>query len=678
MAASRISAASAQGATSVAITTPTAGDYIIVWAHRDGSTTAPTIAAGYTLIGAVSGSTNSMRVGWKLSNGTETTSGSWSAATSVVCEVWRGLDSRYPFGHWAGSTGSSATLSFPALTMWAQDNTSQVIACGAHRSATNVGTNAPSGMTVQSSAVDCAVFDTNGTVSSWTVQTAGVNASSGWCTFVIEVRVAPSAVAQPTIDYLVQAVTGSSTGGGHSVQPLYIQLPNPTKAGNCLTLAICHEGAPALTLAITDDQSSTWGAAAVTGVDGTNNYQVSVWVLPNIAAGIKLITVTLSDSLQGSTSMCAQMAEWHSIALTSPVDVSAGAQTTMPAPITPGAITTTQPNDLIWHVSFSESQFLNGAQPLYKRITSDPVNGLVLCGADLLDGAMAQYGIKATAGAFTPTMNTNNGSTGTGADQVVTAVVALKTSPGAGSPGSGKRIVHLQGCNFFRNNAATTIPLQFPSSGNLLVQTWLGFNHTAGAVRDLTAVADTAINTWSAAGAAVSNTSGKARIYYAGNAVTNPNLALTDTIDATQEQSESCLFDIAGMDPAPFDAYATTSGTQAVTGNLTTVTVTPTNSDGIVICKGGINLHTATFPIGAGFYGSSMYNGLADGDKNFYEDNPSAHYFNAANGAVQFVFTTQNNSGGVDTWVAAAAAFKAQRLVKPTIVRQAVKRASLY
>lgn len=567
--------------------------------------------------------------------------------------MYRGVDSRYPIGAWAASTGSSVTLSFPGLTLWAQDNTSWIAGFGAHRTATNVGTNAPSGMAVQSSAVDIAVFDTNGTVSSWSTQTASVNANSGWCTFSIEIRTAPGVATPPSPDNLVQSVCGSNLGGGQSPSVIKVMLPNKTKAGNCIAVAACCWSS--LTPSVADDKGNTYGAAAATGTDATNGFMAKIWVAPNVAADTQVITLTFNDSAVGCEAV--QAFEFYNIATSSPVDANAGAGPQVPAGISTGAMTTTQANDLILQVAFSVSQFTSGNQPLLKRITADPSNGLVLCGADVLDGVMAQYGIKATAGAINPTFNTN--STGTAAnDFYVTAAVALKTAS-AGSPGSGKRIVRVQGCNLFRNNGTTSIPLQFPSSGNLLAITWLGFNHTAGAVRDLTAVSDTASNTWAATGAAVSNTAGKSRIYYAGNAAANPNLALTLTVDATQEQSEAILYDMGGMDPSPFDQHATASGTQSIAGDLTTVTITPTNSDGIVLCKGGVNIHSCAFPVGAGFYGDAHYYPEEDGSKNYYEDNPAGHFFNSNTSPVQFVFSTLNNTAGVDTWVATAAAFKA-------------------
>jgi len=65
-------------ATSVSFSAPTTGDLIIVFAHRDGSTTPPTKVAGYTTINNATGAnSNSAILAFKFSDGTETGSGTW-------------------------------------------------------------------------------------------------------------------------------------------------------------------------------------------------------------------------------------------------------------------------------------------------------------------------------------------------------------------------------------------------------------------------------------------------------------------------------------------------------------------------------------------------------------------------------------------------------------------------
>lgn len=655
---SRISAHSAQ-ANSVAITTPTAGDLIIVFSHRDGSTTAPTLATGYTNVASAGANTNAARLAYKYSDGTETTSGTWTNATSVAVGVYRGVDPHYPIGAWAAGGGASTSLSFTGITLWAQDNSSWVAGFAGHRTATNVGTNAPSGMASRSSATDVAIFDTGGTTSTWTTQTASVSANSGWRTYVVELRVKPAQDSAPSPDYLVQHVSGPSVGGGRTLSNIKVTLPNATQAGNCLVLSLLYRPSFTSSVGVADDQSNTW-STAVDGYDATNDWQVRVFTALNIAANTRAITVTLNDTGVGAEQI--QVTEFYGIATSSALDgtpTGTVIQNTTPTPIQAGSITTTQANDLIYQVAFSLGNAVSGSQPLLSRIAKDA--GLTLLAADLLDGGMAQYGIKASAGATNPAFYTN--TTGTaGQDRYVTATIALKTNGANGSAGSGKRIVRTQACNFFRSSGPT-INLQFPSTGNLLVFTWLGFDSGGGVGRGLSGVADTFANTWSATGTAVVNDGGESQIFYALSPSVFPNYigpTLTVASSQVQQESNGLLYDIAYENKTwAFDNDVATTGTQSTDTDLTSVTVTPTGSDGIIIGSGGIDLNTINGMVGAGFVFDAMVYPEADGSRAFYEDNPAGHYMNSDTTARTFVWSQQGASTGVDGWAIRAAAFKA-------------------
>lgn len=184
MSISRVTQASAQAAT-VAISTPNAGDLILVFAHRDGSTSPPTLPSGYTTIdGPTGANTNSARTAYRISDGTETSVPTFTNATSIAVVVLRGWGA---IGAFLQSGGNSATMSYGGLTLQDGSGRSWIVGFGGHRTATNVGTNAPTGLTTESSATDVAVFDSEGGKSSWSTQTAGVNATSGYRTETVEI-----------------------------------------------------------------------------------------------------------------------------------------------------------------------------------------------------------------------------------------------------------------------------------------------------------------------------------------------------------------------------------------------------------------------------------------------------------------------------------------------------------
>jgi hypothetical protein len=186
---SRIGSCAAQTTSCTFSVAPTSGDAIIVFAHKDGATSAPTIptsgsVAVYHGLAFAGANTNSAIIGVKISDGTETTTGTWTGATSIAAVIYRGANVA-PFGAFAAGGASSATLAYNTFTLDVTTGTSWVVGFAAHRTATNV-TSAPTNMTLVTSATDIAVSDTNAGVSSWSTQTTGVNATSGWRSYTIE------------------------------------------------------------------------------------------------------------------------------------------------------------------------------------------------------------------------------------------------------------------------------------------------------------------------------------------------------------------------------------------------------------------------------------------------------------------------------------------------------------
>jgi hypothetical protein len=456
------------------------------------------------------------------------------------------------------------------------------------------------------------------------------------------------------IPTLVQHVTGPNTGGGNTIGMLFMHLPNPTLAGNCLILAI--QQSTLYTTVPSDISPGTW-VAGPTGTDSNFNI-VRMFYALNVVAGLSDISVNTRDAGVGNVS--AVLSEWYNIATSSAADGSAGASAQGPT-IATGAFSTAVDGDLIYQVALCDGQARTGDQPLLSSVTKG--SGFTLAGADLLDGNAAQYTVQTTAGSINPTMTVS------GIDFYNTVAIALKSAPAGTAPATGIRIVHVQSINAFRNNGGTTIPLQFPCTGNLILVMWSGFRTGVGSV-DCTGVAD-GTNTYVATGAAHANEqAGATRIYYASNATTSPDLALTLTLAAQQEHSNGTLYDVASAATTDtFDgADVVGDGVQSVTGNLETISVTPESPHGLVVGIVAVDLHTISGAVGAGYWFDSMTYPGADGAKNFYEDQGSVHVYNVDTGLLVFVFSTQNNPGGVDDWTARAAAFKGVPF--PTITQQ--------
>lgn len=68
-----------------------AGDFLLIYAFRDGSITSPSLPAGWTNIAAASGGTAvASRFGYKIAISDTDTSGTWTNATEIICVVYRG------------------------------------------------------------------------------------------------------------------------------------------------------------------------------------------------------------------------------------------------------------------------------------------------------------------------------------------------------------------------------------------------------------------------------------------------------------------------------------------------------------------------------------------------------------------------------------------------------------
>lgn len=145
MALSRVGGSSA-ASTSIAIPAHVAGDLIVIWAFRDGSTTPPTkptaggtVPSFTTVDGPTGANSCSAICAWAFATGTTDTSGTWTNATGISVEVWRGADANSPIGGHAqsgASVASGANIVIPAITLQDPTGASAILAFAGHRNVT--------------------------------------------------------------------------------------------------------------------------------------------------------------------------------------------------------------------------------------------------------------------------------------------------------------------------------------------------------------------------------------------------------------------------------------------------------------------------------------------------------------------------------------------------------------
>lgn len=192
---------SATGTNTTTLPTHKAGDLILLFAYRDGSTTAPTVPSGRNWTTEMTGSganTNSSVVVAKIATSGSETTGTFTNATSVVAHVYRGTKQTVAdaIGATASGGASSTTVNYPALSMQVTDGTSWVVGFAGHRQTNTSLETPPSGMVnranVQDATDEASGHDTNGGVSSWSSTNVSVGGtSSGWRSRVLEIIAAP-------------------------------------------------------------------------------------------------------------------------------------------------------------------------------------------------------------------------------------------------------------------------------------------------------------------------------------------------------------------------------------------------------------------------------------------------------------------------------------------------------
>lgn len=190
----------ATGTTSATLPAFQSGDVALVMAFRDGSTTNPSVPAGWTNLSNTSdGTTCSASYGWRRLQVGDTTTGTWTNASIVSVLVYRGLE---PFitpvilgAQTVGTVNTAVTMG--TFSLQRGDGTSWVVGCVGHRSVDTDLNTAWTGMTSRQNPVNAtaeqANQDTNGGVSSWSTQTRNIGGTaSGWISRTFELLAMPA------------------------------------------------------------------------------------------------------------------------------------------------------------------------------------------------------------------------------------------------------------------------------------------------------------------------------------------------------------------------------------------------------------------------------------------------------------------------------------------------------
>lgn len=202
----------AAASTTVAMSSHQAGDLIVCYAFRTGSTTLPTIPAGWTTISSqtLASPATCAVAAYKIATSSSETTGTWTSAAGVAVNVFRTTGAWNPrVNIWFG-TGNSSTITYPAYAYLAKE-TVWYLRCAGHTSATNMTTNTPSGWTARSGAATrVRTISTSGAVTtaaeSVGTNTQSVSASGGWIAATIVIF--SETVTPPPVDVYLTSSAG--------------------------------------------------------------------------------------------------------------------------------------------------------------------------------------------------------------------------------------------------------------------------------------------------------------------------------------------------------------------------------------------------------------------------------------------------------------------------------------
>jgi hypothetical protein len=472
------------------------------------------------------------------------------------------------------------------------------------------------------------------------VVTVGGQASNG-----ASFTVTTISSGEPT---LIQHVSSSNTRGIDLASPFcyYFQLPNPTTSGNAVVVGVTFGGNSTPT--VTDDQGDSY-AIEENYYDSTNNQSVAIAAALNVSAGARNISVCLSSDPGGWVQPMAT--EFNNVVA---VDGLGAANQGTGTSVTTGTLTPTVSGDLAYQVVFSplnQSSFTAGSQG---NIAWN------LLSTDLMDGWAGQYGIYNSTSAINPTISM-------GANQQWWSAAILLQVGTTGSVPSGMRIVHLVHENLPAHEAAggsspfpNPLPLQLPSSGNLLVA-MIGGGPNFETVTSLT---DTNNNSWVQAGSTfVTPDSVMVQTYFAGNATSSSNLGLTLNWSGTDGDYTILFYDVTGAAITPLDTTNGAADVQNDTSGTLAVpyTLTPAQPGELIFTDSMWDANTGTGLItstGTPYFDTNLFSGESlSGPEPVDENNGWGHVISTSTSPISFTWSQVSTTLPAGNWASMAVAF---------------------
>ncbi len=431
-----------------------------------------------------------------------------------------------------------------------------------------------------------------------------VTGSNGAGSSTATLSITVTSINSQGVPTLVQSVSygGNAPTRGLSSSRYTFPMPNTWGAGNCVVVFLDLTHGTTVS-SLVDDAGNTWPSTAVVSADAGSGETVSgAYVLPNVKAGGRTLTLTLTKN---DDNVKVMVQEWAGVALSSPVGATASSITAAAPTINLPSMTVAT-GSLLLHYALDNTGLLGLGTPV-ASITGGA--GWTLQHADLATGGgsnpnMIFFGLQslvAQGTSITPTLTT------TGNHTVNTYCLELKSAGGAGTPlPSSMRVLKMA---FVTNINITASPYKvpWPTAGNLIVVL-----EDDGSLTN--APTDSNGNTWALP--VRGDTAPVTALAYAKATPSQTNV-ISFVVTGTPINTTYWVLDIVGADPVnPYVqsvAFPVTSEGDSWTG---TPVITPHRPNGIIVNWAGTGIGpilTMTSPSGA-YYVSVNYPGQTDND----------------------------------------------------------------
>ncbi len=233
-------------------------------------------------------------------------------------------------------------------------------------------------------------------------------------------------------------------------------LPNPTGDGNLLVVVLRYQS-PAQTPSFADNVGGNTYSQAISCTDSSNGHVSAIYYAANVSAGVNKITVSF-----GSGTHYVQMSpyEFYNVATSAALD-QASCNVGSGSSVTAGALgTLSAAGDLV-----VQSGIVDNTTAI-RSCTPQSQSGISWVQRETMVAdnypSCMQYGVYNSTTSFSPTFNMS-----TSAGYISAAAAFRSAAAGTAPPTSGIRVVYVQHDNT-QNETATSIPLQYPVSGNAI------------------------------------------------------------------------------------------------------------------------------------------------------------------------------------------------------------------